>query len=317
MGFGHVAQRAGRRYVRDGGARADRKHGVGHGDQRIFLSERHAVLADEGQTVDVGIDGDAQVGLLAYHGFAQADEIGRQRLRIVGEMAVRLTVERDAGHAEGLEEGGHTDAAYGVDGIEHHLEAGSPDGRYVDEGIIEHGIDVRLREILLRQRPDPVDVHEIEVFRFGHLLQGLSFGIGQELALFIEEFQGVPLLGVMRGGEDDTAVGVFEADGHFRRGRGSQSGVDHVDAAGKERAGDHVVHHLSGDTGVAADNHFIPVFSREFQQELTGIGCREFDNVERGESVADRAADGTPDTGNGLDECHIFQIFTVSFRIIY
>ena len=33
--------------------------------------------------------------------------------------------------------------------------------------------------------------------RFGHLLQGLSLGIGEELTLFVEEFQGVPLLGIM------------------------------------------------------------------------------------------------------------------------
>ena len=303
--LGHVAQRAGRGDVRNRRSRFDGKDIVGHGHERIFFAEGHAVFTDESQPVHVGIDRDAQVGLLADHRRGQIDQVGRQRLRIMGETAVGFPVDGDAFHAQLPEKLRHADAAHGVDGVEHHFESGAADGFQIDERMMLHGVDMCLREIFPFQRPDTVHVHEFEVFGLGYALEGLAFGVSQEFAFLIEQLQGVPLLGVVRSRQDDAAVGVFEKDGHFRRRRRREAGVYDIDAAGEQGPRNDAVHHLAGNAGVAAHDHFQTLPVGMLLLELAGISRREFDDVDGGQRVADGAADGAPDAGNGFDQGHI------------
>ena len=159
-----------------------------------------------------------------------------------------------------------------------------------------------LGEVFPREFADAVDVHEIEVTGLGHPLEGLAFGIGEEFALFVQELEGVPLLGIVRGGEDDAAVGVLEKDGHFGRRSRGQAGVDHVDAAGQERTAHHVVDHFAGNARIAADHDFQPFLVRILHLELAGISRRESYDVNGRQSIAHGAANGTPDAGNGFDQ---------------
>jgi len=74
----------------------------------------------------------------------------------------------------------------------------------------------------------------------------------------VEQLEGIPLLGIVRGSQDDAAVSLLEHNGHLHRGSGGQAGVDHVYAAGSQGAAYDLVHHRTGDTGIAAHHHLEP-----------------------------------------------------------
>jgi hypothetical protein len=88
--------------------------------------------------------------------------------------------------------------------------------------------------------------------------------------------------------------------------RASMAGVVYdIDAAGEQGPRDDAVHHLAGNAGVAAHDHFQTLPVGMLLLELAGISRREFDDVDGGQRVADGAADGAPDAGNGFDQGHI------------
>ena len=226
-------------------------------------------------------------------------------------MAVRRAVDGDAFHAQLLQERRHADAADRIDGVEHDLELRRTDSFQIDERVALDRIDVGLGEVFPLQLPDMVHVHEFEIARFGHVLKGLALVVGQEFPFIVEEFERIPLLRVVGGGQDDTAVGICEAHGHLRGWRRSQAGVDHVDSAGEQRAADQAVDHFAGNARVAAHDHFVAFPSREFHFKLAGVGRRELYDVDGGERVADGTADRAADAGNGFDQGHIRDFFTI------
>ena len=98
---GDVTQGTGGTEVRNGVARSLRQHVVGHAHQGVFLAKHRTRLADQSQTVYVGVDHDAQVVVSSgFHLVHDAREILLQRFGIMGEIAGRLAVEHFIFHAE-------------------------------------------------------------------------------------------------------------------------------------------------------------------------------------------------------------------------
>ena len=79
-------------------ARMLRENIVGHGNQRVLLDEHRAVLADQCQPVDVGIDDDPQIGFSRRIVSAILGQVLRQRLGVVGEFARGVAVQPTTSH---------------------------------------------------------------------------------------------------------------------------------------------------------------------------------------------------------------------------
>ena len=219
----------------------------------------------------------------------------------MGEVTRRLAVERDALHAEALQQARHDDAAHGIDGVEHHREAGLADGLGIHGLQGQDGVDVLVGEIMLLDAAQRIDFGEVEFAALREVQDGLALGRGQELAPLIEELEGVPLARVVAGSQDDAAVRLREHHGQFGRGRRGETAADDVHAAGDEGAADELLDHRAADAGVAADDDFIFVAAvgRGLALLQTGTVCiGEFDDVDGGERLAGGATDGAADTGD-------------------
>ena len=216
-----------------------RKDVVGHSDQGVFLAEHLAVLVDKGQTVHVRIDDDAHVGPLVSYRTADLSQIFFQRFGVVGEMSVGRAVEfRNVGNPQGPQQFGNGDPAGGVDRIDHDFESclGDRPAVYGREG--QYFLDV------------PVDAFQVGRDGAQTVYLGIRIVIGlcraedfgalfriEKFSLTVEQFQGVPLLGVVAGGEDDASVGLVVDHHHFHGRGGGQPQVDHVDAHPGEGGG--------------------------------------------------------------------------------
>ena len=85
-----------------------------------------------------------------------------------------------------------------------------------------------------------------------------------------------------------------------------------IRAAAQQRAFDDVADHFARNTGVAAHDDFEPFPGCGFGDE-THVSGGEFNDIERGEVLRRRAADRSPDAGNGFDESHVANI---SFLVV-
>ena len=149
VGLSYVAQGAAGRNVAHSGALLVLQDIVGNGHQGIFLAKRLAVLANQRQTVHIGVYADAKVGIVGHNCLAQAHQIGRQRLGVVGKMARRLTVYGDALHAQLLQQARHNHAAHRIHRVQHNLEVRRLYGSQVHQRIGLHGVDVDLGIIFI------------------------------------------------------------------------------------------------------------------------------------------------------------------------
>ncbi len=311
MLFRYIPQGAGRGEVGDGcdGLAflfSEFTEVVGHADKGIFFHEGFPVLADESQTVHIRIYAHAQVGLFLHHGLAEVRQVGGKGFGIVGEIAGGIAVETDAFHAQPFQQTGHDDAAHAVDGVHHHREPGCLDGVHIHGGKRQDGVQVLVREIFFRDGAQIVHFGKGEIFLLRKIQDSLSFGGGKEFSLVVQEFQGIPLARVVAGGQDDAAVGLGEEDGHFRGGGGGEAALDHVYAAAHQGSYHQLFHHLTADAGVLAHHDFVAIPVRGALPLGQGrrIGGREFNDIDGGQGLARLPTDGSPDTGDGFDQCH-------------
>ena len=154
---------------------------------------------------------------------------------------------------------------------------------------------------------DIVNIGEIKLLIFGQSQHALTLGIVQKLAFFVQKFECVPLLGVVRSGDNDTAISLMRNDRHLRTRSSTEANVDNINAATQERTLDDVVYHLARDTRITANNDS-QTFSVILLSHKTGISRRKLHNVNRGEVVALPAAYCTSNAGNRFDECHFISL---------
>ena len=98
--------------------------------------------------------------------------------------------------------------------------------------------------------PGIVDLPTID-----QLQDGIAISGGDELALLVEEFQGVPVFRVMAGGDDDARAGIFHRHRHLNGGRGRKPQVHDLDAQPHEGRSDQLADHRARDAAVAADDY--------------------------------------------------------------
>ena len=110
----------------------------------------------------------------------------------------------------------------------------------------------------------------------------------EQFALAVEEFEGIPVLGIVRGGDDDAAIGMGSTHGKGCGGRGGEADVDHLAAHGHEGAHNDVAHHGARLSGIAPDDH---LSGTQKQGEGRGI----FHDVKRVKAFVGVSADGSAD----------------------
>ena len=305
----HIAQGTGGTKVRDGVAFRMRQHIIGHADQRIFLAKHRAVLADERQSVHVGVDHDAQVILAGLHLVHDALQVLLQRFGIVGEVARRLAVENRVFHTQLIEQLGQDDTTHRVDGVHTHTEMRLLDGIFVHQAKRHDFVDVPLVGLIaIDVMPQVLHVGIFEVLLLGNLQHLGAVLRRQELTLAVQQLQGVPLTWVVRGGDDDATVGTQPLNSQLRRRRGGEADVHHVVAHAHDGATHHIIDHHTRDAGVAADNNGravlieIGILSQSaIPTDERGVGRCELHDVKRIERVARATADGSANTRYRLD----------------
>lgn len=279
--LGDVAEGAGRGEIADRRARSEREDIVGDAYDGVLLAKHGAIFADEGETVDIGVDNDAEVGLLLDDEGRDVGEVLWQRLGIVGEIAVWLKIETvDGLDPEAFEELWENDAADGIDGIEGDSQPCLAHGIGIDEFEGEDLVDMVIGVVLDGERADVVDICGLVILLLGngeHLSPLLS---GEELTLIVEEFEGVPLLWVVAGCDDYSSVRVLGSYGYLGCRRRGEVDIDDIGSHSEEDTRNDVANHLAGDAGVASDNNLnlLPLI---VGLNPSGVGGDEADEVGR------------------------------------
>ena len=113
---GYITQSASAAEIAHGIAWSVLQDVVGHCNEGIFLAVHSAVLAEESQAVNVGIDHKTYILTALLHERLDISQILLKRFGIVLEVACRLGEEaRNVLHTQLLEELGQDDAAHAVD----------------------------------------------------------------------------------------------------------------------------------------------------------------------------------------------------------
>ncbi len=213
-----------------------------------------------------------------------------QGFGIVGKTAVDLAVQDIYFAAQRLQDGGHGYGAGRVDGIHHHSEAAILYGLHFHVGQGQNARHMVVqRGIIAAAGAEAIHfgVGDAAVLEQGE--EGFTVGLGDEFAGGIEEFEGVPVCGVVAGREDDAAAGLFTGHGHFDGGRGGEAQVNDLDAQCQQGLCDQCADHGAGDASVAAQYDFGGGAGLE---EPGAVGGGAFNDVLRSEVVAGLAADG-------------------------
>ena len=231
----------------------------------------------------------------------------------MGELSGRFAVELHDFASQLPQQLGYDDAADGVHRIHDHLEVPFPHGFRIDQRQGQYPTDMLVVVRFPRNDlADMVHIRENEVFVFGQCQHPLALGVAQKFSIGIQELQGVPLAGIVRCGDDDAAVGPVRRNGQFGPRSGAEPDVYYIRTAAEQRAFDDVADHFARNTGVAAHDDFEPFPGCGFGDE-THVGGGEFNDIERSEVLRRRAADRSPDAGNGFDESHVANI---SFLVV-
>ena len=227
----------------------------------------------------------------------------------MGKLARGLAVEFEhLFHAECAQHLRNGNAARRIDCIHGHLKVGHGNHILVDQRQLANHVDMLVHPAVnLLIATDFLNRGKIEIVLGGHVKQPCAFGGRDELTLFVEKFQSIPLSRVMAGCQNDASVSFQTCDGDFRSRRSAQTDVKHISAHGLQGAANHLVHKEARKTSVASDND-----SRTFDATVLDKfdkSCGEFHHIYWRKVVARLAADGTTNAGNGFNQCHIYSVF--------
>ena len=145
-----------------------------------------------------------------------------------------------------------------------------------------------------------VHVGIIKVLGLGQTEHLLALGISQEFAIVVQQFQGIPLFGVVRSGNDDAATGMLTHHGKFSSGSRGKADVNDIKAHASKRSDNSVKHHAARQARVTSNNDDTRLDGRVAAHE--GSVCRsELDDIKRREAITGTAADGTADSRYRFD----------------
>ncbi len=221
----------------------------------IVVVEDDAVFVDDGEAVGVGVLREADFGAGFADEFGEVAEGVGAGLGDAGEDLGGVDGDGVEAAVETVREeaGGH-DGAGAVDGVEGDAELAAADAVDVDLG--EDAVDVDG----LGGAGVFGDVADFGVGGLGEVAlvvevdELVAFVVVEELALLVEELEGVVLGRVVGGGEADAAAGAEVFDVDLDGGGGEDSDVDDVAAGGEQATLNGVLEHGAGEARVAADD---------------------------------------------------------------
>ena len=229
-----------------------------------------------------------------------------QRLGVVSKLARRLAVELHNLATQLAQQARDHYTAHGIDRIDHHAETTRTHRFDIDSRQGQHTRDMLIVIIrLLDQTANRVNRRVLIINLFSHSQHAFPFGIGEELACSIQQFEGIPLTRIVRRGDDDTAIGLLRNHGHLRTGRGTKSDVDHIHARGQQRTDHQIGDQFARQTGISA-HHNPHATIRIALGHQPSISRRKFHNINRGQVLALHSANRTADTRYGFNQGHIW-----------
>ena len=281
---------------------------VSHRHQRVFLAIHLAVLLDEGQTVYIRVYDDAEVIATTSNLAHDAAEVALQRLRIMCEIAVSLTIEELIFHSECIEQMRQDNATDRVDRVDAHLEVSLLDSIHIHEVESQHAVDMTLVEaVVVGIVSEMIYICVFKILLLCNVQHGIAVGLGQELALVVEQLQRIPMAWIVAGRDDDAAIGATHAYGEFSSRRCCQADVKHIVAHTHQRAADNAAHHRTGDAGVTPHDNLVGRRLCTATDERS-VSRSELHNVQGIQCISCAAANRTANAGNRFNQSHILII---------
>lgn len=193
------------------------QHIVGTSHEGIFLAEHATVLANQGQAVNIGVNHDTEVMTSLTQEVANFAQVFLQGFGVVGKVAGRLYIESgNLRYTKLTEKFGQDDTTYRVYGINSHGEVSATDGININQFKLFHHFNVTLVVAeVFGIATQAVNVSKVKVAAIGQTHHFRSFFGREELTLFVQELQGIPLTGVVRCSDDDTTASTFHGNGQF------------------------------------------------------------------------------------------------------
>ena len=235
---------------------------VGNGYQGIFLAVHRAVLAEEGQTVHIGVNNEAYIMTALLHQRLDVGQILLQRLRVVLEVAGGLGKESCYGlHAQLLEQLRQDNAAHAVHAVEGNAEVGLPDSLGIHQVKAQYHVNVLLViAVILAVAAQVIHIGILEVLCLGNAQHLVALSLVQELAFFIQQLQGIPHTGIMTGSDDDTAAGTLHGNGNLGGRSGGQTDIDNIESHAHQGSAYHILDHGTRDTGITAYHNLVALY---------------------------------------------------------
>ncbi len=226
----------------------------GHQGEGVVLSDGPTPLIHQRQTVRIRIHGQAEIGIDLGHASAKRYEVLGNRLRLAGEATVGLEIESHDLTAQAGEQLGHEDAAGAAGAVQHDFELACGDAIPIDEVDGQDTLEMSLRGPgYLLHRAQSIRNVGGRLSR-SQIRHELPPPLGcQEGAVGAGELQGVPLGGIMAGGDHDATGQAAFLDLEQGRGRGDESQVADVAAHRLQPGGGGAHEGGAAGPGVAGD----------------------------------------------------------------
>ena len=174
------------------------------------------------------------------------------------EVTRHVAIQELIAHAQSLQQLGQDESANAVDAVDADGEACLTDSLGIHQLQVEYRLDMPIVETIVHSNMSQlVDLGIAEVLLLSQSQHLGAVGSRQELALAVEQFQGIPLTRVMRGGDDDAAVGTAHAYCQLCRWRRRIANVQDVKAHPHQGATNHVAHHRSRDASITSYDDFL------------------------------------------------------------
>ena len=210
------------------------------------------------------------------------------------EIPVGGTVEFDnILYPQRLQQVGDNDTSHRIDTVDGYRKVSSPNSLDIDQIQSQYTLDMFLCiGVVLIQMPQRIELGKLEGFCFGNAQHLLPLGSIQKFAFLIQQFQGIPLLGIVTGSQYDSATSMLLGHGNFG-GRGcSQSYIHHIESHTHEGSDYGMFHHFARDAGIASHHNLVGLDRRIFTNKGS-IRCRKLDNIERIEALTHFSTDST------------------------
>ena len=172
---------------------------VCHRNQCIFFTIHHTVFADHRQTVYVRVNDKRYISFSTLHQVHDISQIFFQRFRIVGKVSGRFAIEFfDVFHPQTFQQFGQDDTSYRVHTVDSHCEISFFDSLNVYQIECQYTVDMFfIISQVFAIRSQMIDIRIIELLGSSNTKYFLPFGCIQEFSMLIQQFQCIPLFGVM------------------------------------------------------------------------------------------------------------------------